>query len=197
MRSRIKFHFLSELIPLTLRQCVEHHVVPMLRNLLDFELEVIDDALQLGTPSIDVRSHHFELCCCCPLITLVRDLLDANNFKVVEAHGDVYFLVHPHRFQISEAPVDDCRGLGEFGEAAINNDIMGTAITIQISEALLPLGVVIVEATIEFIEEKLQTRIHSIELPLLAGVMVVDDNGSRSKVRDRVRRKVGRSRSLI
>jgi len=87
--------------------------------------------------------------------------------------------------------------LGELGEAAINNDIVGTAITIQISEALLPLGVVIVEATIEFIEEKLQTRIHSIELPLLAGVMVVDDNGSRSKVRDRVRRKVGRSRSLI
>ncbi|CAD6237545.1 unnamed protein product [Miscanthus lutarioriparius] len=167
----------------------------MLRNLLDFELEVIDDALQLGTPSIDVRSHHFELRY--PLITLVGDLLDVNNFEVVEAHGDVYFLVHPHRFQISEALVDDYRGLGELGEVAINNDIMGTAITIQISEALLPLGVVIVEATVEIVEEKLQTRIHSIELPLPAGVVVVDDNGSRSRVRDKVRRKVGRLRSLI
>jgi len=76
--------------------------------------------------------------------------------------------------------------LGELGEAAINNDIVGTAITIQISEALLPLGVVIVEAMVEFVEEKLQTRIHSIELPLPAGVMVMDDNGSRSRVRDRV-----------
>jgi hypothetical protein len=149
----------------------------MLRNLLDFELEVIDDALQLGTPSIDVRSRHFELRY--PLITLVGDLLDANNFEVGEAPGDVYFLVHPHRFQISEALVDDCRGLGELGEAAINNDIVGTAITIQISEALLPLGVMIVEATVEFVEEKLQIRIHSIEFPLPAGVVVVDDNGSR------------------